>query len=288
MPFLRINGWTVPVINASPKQAIARVGRRERSFRGQLRDSRRFERRTWDVTTIVRDHHDAFSLDHLISGRAHFFDLLDGLQADTALMPLPPGALAGSVLVPGADGAYGFGRLTVPQASTETVLAYDAQLGSEWTAVFFREDSGGDWVGHGVRSDGSAYVDGVESLTFNFPSSAGGDGLFVRVTDGIVEIVKDATAQEENIDDIAILSYRASDALLAALTQDPSTGLKFGPAPFVRVDGDLFGEETVCYGQVLDSTILQKPATVPGIGWVNNARTVRFSLTEIDPRFFAV
>ncbi len=287
MPFLRINGWTIPVANATPTHELTVTGRRDRSHRGQLRSSERFHRRRWNVKAVVKDHDDAHSIEGLVAGRAQFFDLADGLQAATGLMPLPPGAIGGATILPGTTGAFGDGVLSVPAATVGTVVAWDAQIGAEWTVMFMRSVAG-DFLGHAVRSDGSSYVDGAASSTFGHPAASGGDGVYVRVTDGVAEIVKDGTAADEIFDDVSILSYRASDSMLEQVTQEASLGLKFGPAPFVRCDGDLVGASSIiCRGTVSGTEIVTKPSRLPLLGWVNNARIVSFTLEEVDPLFFA-
>lgn len=282
MPFLVINGITMRVADSSVTQGLRRKGRRDRAFRGQLRDNRRGIRRTWSVETRVADYAEAMALEHMIGGAGHFADLRDGLQCSSGLVA-EAGRVAGRVLVPAGAAAYGLGHLFVPGGTTGTVLAYDAQLVGDWT-VLLRRKVAGVWVGHAVRSDGSAFVGGSSSFTFGLPLVSGGSGLLVRVHDGVAEIVKDGD-DDEAIDDVVVLPYRMSDSLLVVLTGAGAP--QFGPCPLLRVSGDMFGAGVTAFalGTVLDTEVVQGPSQVPGLGWANNARVARFALDLVDEAY---
>jgi hypothetical protein len=281
MAFLSINGVVVRVADASVTQTLARRLSRSRSFRGELRDARRAIRRSWTIEARNADHADGRALEQMIEGQGHLFDLADGLQGSTGLMP-EAGLVAGLTLKPALAGAFGDGYLEVAAAVTGTVLAYDVQVGDEWT-VLVRRKVAGAWVGYAQRSDGAAYVDGAWSSTFGLPFSIGGLGLYVRATEGVVELVKDSAAAAELLDDLVILPYRMSDAMLATLTA--STAPKFGGCPVLRIEGDLVGETAFGLGNITETEIVEAPSQVAGVGWVNNARIVRFRLDLLDETF---
>lgn len=283
MAFLTVNGWQIHVTNASARRRLRRVGRRERSFRGQLRDASAYVRRSWTVEACLLDPDDAKALEHMLLGHGHFVDLADGLQASTSLMP-EPGWPAGITLNPGTYGAHGLGFLRIPASVTGNALAYDAQLGAEWTVIVWRYAGAGDWLATALRSDGSAYRDGEPVDDHGRPLALGGDGLYPRVEGGVCTIVKDS-GDEELLDDLTILPYRASDAMLEAVTST-SAG-KFGPCSAVRLSGDMVGAHPariLALADVDDIDIVQQ-TSVRGLGWVNSAALIRFTVDEIDPRF---
>lgn len=283
MSFLRLNGWVVPVFDATPVRKHERSGRRGRSFRGQARDARRHVRRSWSCRACVLDHDDARSLEHLLAGEGHMVDLARGVEASTSLMPRP-GYSSSLQFFPGSWGAYGRGLAAIPQAFSGVAAAWDAQLGDEWT-VLIRRLVAGAFVGCAQRSDGTAYVGGVASSTFGLPASAGGAGLLFVVRDGVVELTKDQTATNEVVDDLVILPWRASDAMLEAFTDAIADVPKWGPMPVLRADGDMLGGTRLVMCSVTGAEYIQKPSHIEGIGWVTNAKVISFRVDEMDPLF---
>ena len=285
--FLRINGWTVKVLNASPRQSIKKAGARRRSFRGRLRTSEKNHRQSWVVEAVVKDNVDAEALINLLTTGGHFFDFKDGLQASTALQPRAGYPPSGVRLQPTSWGDFGKGALTIATATTGVVLAIDAQLGDDWTIICRRVNpTTGIFEGVAQRSAGASYVNGSKSTTFGFRPSSGGEQFRFHVLDGVVEVVKEGTANAETIDDLVILPWLASDAQLAAWTSEASAITKFGPLPWVRVDGVMVGSrEIVCEPKFLDSDFVGKPHELPGVGWTTNARIVRFALTMVEDSF---
>ena len=285
--FLRINGWTVTVLNGKPSANVLKVGNRKRSFRGRLRSSERNHRQSWTVEAVVRDNVEAEALINLMTLGGHFFDFKDGLQASTALQPgagYPP---SGVRLQPTSWGDFGKGVLTIAAATSGVILAIDAQLGDDWTVLCRRVNATtGVFEGVAQRSAGTSYVNGAASITFGFRPGSGGEQLRFHVLDGIVEVVKDGTATAETIDDLVILPWLASDSQLAAWTSEASSITKFGPLPMVRVDGKMVdSREIVCEPKFISSDFVAKTHELPGVGWTSNARIVRFSLTMIEESF---
>lgn len=284
MAFLRINGWTVPVFDSTPTRKVIRSGRRGRSFRGQARDARRHVRRSWSARACFLDHDSARALEHILAGEGHLIDLARGPEASTSLLPRP-GFSPGLQFFPGSWGAYGRGLAAIPQAFSGVAASWDAQLGRDWT-IIVRRLVAGSFIGHALRSEGTAYVGGAPSTLFGFPGAAGGDGLLFTVRDGVLELVKDLVVQNEVIDDLVILPWRASDSMLAAWTSPTSTVPKWGALPVLRVDGDMIGDDaSIAVGAVTGIDLIQKPSFLPVLGWVNNAKVVSFDLDELEPSY---
>ena len=145
------------------------MGRRDRAFRRAIRDQRRGMRRQWDVELVVLDPGIADAVIAAIQGQGHFFDLRDGLQASTGLMPLPGGG-SSVQLHPQSWGYAGRGVARIQSVSEPLAIRYDAQLGAQWT-VLWRSWSGMAWHGYAKVSSGVGYAGeifgGAESWRHN-------------------------------------------------------------------------------------------------------------------------
>jgi len=276
-----INGWSLRIADASARQRSTRVGPRGRSYRRQMRDARRYTRKSWECDAVVADADEARTLEHVLLGEGHFFDFASGLDAQTGLGPLA--GYQGLRLLPSTWGAFGRGALGFEAAAGGTLIRWDAQLETEWTIVVRIWDAARSlWVGHGIRDDGLGFINGVENGSFNAPGSA--TGLYFKVIDGVVEVVKDG-AFAIVVDDLAILPYRACDSAMVSWTRPTTTTTKMGPCPAVRVRGDIFGAPTgagfLAMGNVTGVDIIGKPTKVGRFGWVNNSRIVRFALDAL-------
>lgn len=265
MPFLSLNGWTVPVADGQARTSNFKPGQRKRSARGRMRQSERYVRRTWLVETTVLTFEESEALMRLACGEGHFWDFADGLQASTSLTPLP-GYSSSVRLNPQAWGAFGKGCAQLG------VLRYDVQArDDEWCALWWQWNASTlAWDGCALRSDGMGYLNGVRN-------DAVGGGNPPNVTGGIFQF---AGTGGFNFDDLAFLPYKPSTSMLAAFTT--ATG-KFGPCPLVRVTGDMVAGATVfCVGEVEAVPFRQgaKPT------WQNNLRTVRIKLREMDPAYY--
>lgn len=281
MPFLRINGHQVFVRDATPVRKVTKAGRRGRSFRGVQRDARRAVRRAWDMQAVILESEDANALMGLLWGEGHQFDFADGLQASTGLGPRPG---YGAVRVNAqAYGANGRGVLQVP-AVAGRFLQYDAQLrDDEWT-LLWSTYAGFTWNGSVKRSDGVGYRNGARNDNVGEPGGLSPDGVVVRVTDGVVDLIN-SSATVRNMDDLVVLPYKMTETMMAAVSQ-PVTNGKFGPCPVLVCSGDFFGGRTTfCVAEVQGSGFSGRASTIPGIGWVSNAQVVRFTLMELEPGF---
>ena len=274
MPFLTINGYTVPVINGSPRRRIPTVGPRSRSFRGQIRDARRGARRMWDIEALFLDFDDAESLAHLVLGEGHHFGwgTDGGLQASTGLMP-EPGAgavyLSDTNLVTFVGGAQG-----------DIFLRYDAQLiDSDWTIAWVENVGGAKFAAR--RSDGAGFFDGSRDDStgrLNGPSN-----FLVDVVDEVLTIgINVPSATGQILHPLDALSWIASDGMIAEWGASISDVSSMAALPTVKISGDIIEEDqTLCVGQISGLDYIQKPTAVPGVGWVNNAKILKFSLIEV-------
>ena len=285
MPALRINGMQVAVASMSAARKLSKVGKRGRSFRGQVRDAQRGVRRSWEVEAVIQDPDSADPFIRMINGEGHMVDLSDGLQASTGLNPRP--GHANLTMRPATVGAWGRGVLRIDTSligSDGLIAAYDIQCrDNDWTVLLWTY-SNGVWTGSARRADGKGYRAGVRNdnafLRVNSP-----EGLFVNVVEGVVELYRDFTAGSFiHADDLVLLPYSLSEAQMAMVT---AYNQKWGPAPVLCVSGDLIGSDTFCMGNVTGVQIVQKPVPYPGLGWINNAKIIKFTLSEMDQPFVA-
>ena len=281
MSFLNIQGWTVPVTNATPKRRLMKTGGgRSTSFRGMSRDPRRGVRRMWDVTACFLDFDEGDALIHLIQGEGHLVHFKDGLEASTGLMPDPGHELI--VVDPDASNSFGdLGAATVFQGvQGQCFLTYDAQLADDcWTLVWW--DVQGGWVPMTKRSDGAGWRAGVRDDTAGSPG--GSSDFFVEVQGGKVCWIIDNPSGGQVVDDFTMLPWVAPESMILDWH---AMSNPFGPFPVLRVEGDIIEEDfAFCVGEVTGVDFIQKSTQVPGIGWVNNAKVVKFALMEVPEGF---
>lgn len=286
MSFLRLNGVVVNVFNTSVVRRVSKKGTRSRSMRGVVRSSERWHRRSWQMSAVVKDDHDARALEALISGEGHSIDFSAGPEASTSLMPLP-GYESAVRFLPSSWGPHGRGVCAISASFTGVALAYDAQLDDDnWTAIWTRQSAvGGAWIRYVQTAGRGWYYPGYEQA--GLALADGGSGLYVRSALGVLEVVKDS-ASAELLGGLQILPFRLSDDVAQEIVSQVDSGsVKWGPSPFLRADGDFFPDGAIIVdGEVLGVDIVSKPATFPGVGWISSGRVVNFRITEVDPAFF--
>jgi hypothetical protein len=86
MPFLALNGWTIPVMKGGAKRPII-IGDRQRAFDGTLNEDRRVIKEGWRFTTKHLDSEDATALVGLLLGRGQDFDFDSDLFSGKGLSP---------------------------------------------------------------------------------------------------------------------------------------------------------------------------------------------------------
>jgi hypothetical protein len=276
MSFLTVNGYAVPVRDGTVRRKVTKLGRRERSMRGALRDARRGQRREWAFDIPCATQEDADALRAMFEGRGHVVDFADGLQASTGLVAQP-----GTVRFrANAWGAFGRGLLQLAAATTGTVLTYPAQLPTTaWTVIWWAwNTSTGTWDGYAKRRDGVGYKNGVADNTV---LEAGASlGVYPLATStGDLEVVKDGASLVQ-LDDLCVLPYKATTGQLAAWTTFASG--KFGPAPVLRLGGDAVNGATVwAMGEVQSADFMQAGGLSPS-GWHSNAKVLHVTLREVN------
>lgn len=271
MPFLKINGITVKVTNASPRLDVVRKGRRGRSYSGQMRDGRRGRRRTWSMKSPCLIHSEALALTNLIWGTSHVFHFYDGLQAASGLNPVP--GYSGITWQPSAGlGGDDIGYIQIAGSASSPSLSYDAQINDEYT-ILWHERDGGDWSGAALNDAGIGYLNG------SFNSFVGGSSTDVQISiaSGVVTF-SNANATAIDVDQIVILPWRATASQMATWTAINDDAV-WGPGPALLMSGDMFTEDCVYgYGRVNEVKRIQFAS-------INNGAEVSFEIDEVDETY---
>jgi hypothetical protein len=293
--FLSLNGIRIPVVNASAAKRIERMGRRERSYRGALRDSRRGLRRAWNLDLCFPDYAEGEAFVRLIQGEGHFVDFSSGIEASTGLLPVGNPRIE---LRPGQWGPRGRGVAVVPSTLTTAgtpngFLRYDAQLPEEWTVLWFERggvatggsyETGG-WVPFGLRADGAGYKAGT--LTANVGDSLGTVSNASVTVQGGDLILRNGPEEDFGIDDLLILPYALPDSWMATLTG--LSAPKWPALPVLSATGDFLEQDrTYVVGAITGIRYQQRGGLVPGVGWLNNAMLISATLAEVEPTFYGL
>lgn len=284
--FFELDGFPVPVSVATPKRNFQRMGRRQRSGRGQLRDSRFGVRQAWDMTAcFLRSEHtwedaEAF-VGMLQPGESCVWGMRDGLAGSTGLSPMPGyGTLT---FQPGAAGAFpgSPGRIHTDAAHGTELFRIDIQARQdEWTVGGWVSTDGASWNFYALRGDSF----GIENLTENDLSfrDGGPAPFYVVENEGAFSFVKNG-AGDAYLDDLFIRRFRATVPMLNAWA-DLTKPL--GPLPVMRATGDMIREDwAYCATEPGRIQVVSKSTEIPNFGWVNNALLVSFSAFLIADRY---
>jgi len=273
MPFITLNGYTVPVESASPRKKFSRRGERTRSVKGQLRDGRRGRRRGWSLTTVCKEQEEGEAIENLVWGKAHVAHFFDGLNAETGLNPVTGWSGVSMSMSVGLGLETGY-LILAGSASTPSIQ-YDAQIDDEWTILW--HEGTGAWAGGALRDDGTGYLSGVQN---NNAGSTATD-VQISVSGGILTITN-ASASSVNLDQLVMLPWRASEAMMAFWTAVTADAF-WGRAPVLAVAGDIIEEEKFYgFGQVNRAEFVQFAGAS---GWVNNGSRIEFELMESEETF---
>lgn len=266
MPFLRINGWRVPVRDRSSTRESATVGAIVDTMRGSSKDKRARIQHPRSFTAPCLSREEADTIIGFMSGpsKGHrwLFDA-DLWSADGV------GPELGFTAVIAAGGRFGGFHATI----TEIVFAPDEPLGPLWTVIVYRRPVA-TWIHYAIRSDGAVFVDGVRDDA--------ADVTWLQVTDGAVGI----TGAPDDFDDLVILHFEVCDRFIAdSHTWQEAESRPFSALPILEVDGDVIdGRRLEAIGVADGSQPARqfggRPPAEPSAAsrWRNNARDVPFTL----------
>lgn len=225
---------------------------------------------------------EAEAFEHLVQGEGHFIGFGTGLHASTGLNPMP-----GYAAITWNGAAWYGNQPGYIITSSSTVLQYDAQLGRDWSVLFREGGVSPVWAGGATfNSAGRASYNGG-SYTYGIGDWAQGNDHDVSVIDGVVTF---RGTSNSHLDDVVILPWVITDEM-ADLWSTPNLANGepvWGPLPVLRVTGDLIAEShSYMVGEVTGVKYVGKGRVGGNVSsmWVNNAKIVDFTLTEVSDTF---
>lgn len=271
--FLSVNNIVGQIADATVKTSIVSRGKSKRASGGQAQDGRRGIRRTHVFTTKPLVESEGRAWSELIWGRAHVVSFAEGLQAASGLNPVANHTGITWNSGTGAGGTDGF--ITFAGSGDSPVLDYDAQLGDDYTLLWYEDTGGGSWRGCGFSSSAGGWRNGVPNF---FVGGVGTLMTWTKTGAGVIEL-RNQSASPTPVDTVVILPWAASGLQMSRWTQANPTAEFWGPAPLLRLEGDMFAEDVV-YG--FGRVVTDDRRTFAGL---NNARQVKFEIDELDLSF---
>ncbi|ADO68697.1 conserved uncharacterized protein [Stigmatella aurantiaca DW4/3-1] len=233
MPFLTLNGLTVPVVEGRRRQVS--IGQDSRAFSGAYRLGRRAVRREWEFRTGPLSLDESEALRRLIMGDGHVLSFDTDNYTSRGL-----GQASGAgVLIPG--GKFGSAMRFASNGSGSWAL----QLGPEWTTMHYRYDPGpAAWRHYIFRSDGSYWVQGLA-----VPPA---DGL--SITSGTLTLTSFGISSD--FDDVVAMPFRVPGTWIAELYAWHSAR-PWSSLPFLTAGGTFAPSEVKVLGEARDGEFVE-------------------------------
>lgn len=276
MPFLVIDGVTVPVKDGSARRKITRKGRTSRSILGVMRDGGRNGRLSISSETVCLDNAESLAVMNLILGYGHVGSFDGELNLSSSANPDVGG---------GAHLAIGQGwsgdALAVRSGSS---ISWSLQLGDEWTVFVRRRDAtSGIWQRLVLRSDGQQWLNEVNSIA--------GVANCMTVASGAVTLrgATLANVSEESLyDELVALPWFCPDSILTQISACEQT---HSPMPLVKAHGDVleYPIGMIARGFISDAATVQRgqmrsarnfTVHTQDKNWINNGVDLSFGLDE--------
>lgn len=233
MPFLSLNGITVPVVEGRRRQVS--IGVDSRSFSGVYRLGRRATRQEWEFKTGPLSSVEALAFRGLIAGDGHAL----AFDGDTfTSRGLAPSTASGSLF----QGARFGGGFELPLGVSCT---WAMQLGPRWTTLHHLFDAtGGVWLQVINRSDGARWIQGTAA------ASAGG----LSVSGGSLSLT--GALNLRRFDDVVGLPFMAPDLWVPEVAAWHSARA-WSALPYLSAGGAFSVGETKVLGEVRDGEFVE-------------------------------
>ncbi|QDE98662.1 hypothetical protein [Myxococcus xanthus] len=233
MPFLSLNGITVPVVEGRRRQVS--IGVDSRSFSGVYRLGRRATRQEWEFKTGPLSSVEALAFRGLIAGDGHAL----AFDGDTfTSRGLAPSIATGSLF----QGARFGGGFELPLGVS---CSWAMQLGPRWTTLHHLFDAtGGVWLQVINRSDGARWIQGTAA------ASAGG----LSVSSGSLSLT--GALNLRRFDDVVGLPFMAPDAWVPEVALWHSARA-WSALPYLTAGGAFRVGETKVLGEVRDGEFVE-------------------------------
>lgn len=234
MPFLTLNGITVPVVEGRRRQV--NIGQDSRAFSGAYRLGRRAVRREWDFRTGPLSLDEAEAFRGLIAGDGHT------LSFDTDAFT-SRGLGATSTVPTNVGGKFG----TAANLAGGGIAFWDVFPGPRWTVFHFRFDSSGaGWEHFLFRDDGQRWFQGVGPSTKD-----GGSQLLDGET---LVLIGSGTAT--SFDDAVVLPFRVPASWVGQL-YDWHSSRPWSALPYLTAGGTFAPSEVQVIGEVKESEFVE-------------------------------
>ena len=262
MPFLTINGVTVPVALGSASLSYAPVGGElERSPSGELAGGYSTTKREWRMSTTPIPASELDAWTGLIEGKGHSWPFDTGLYSARGR-----GTSSGTASIVGSGMRWGAGCVSITTGSS---VSWNPGLGAYWTLSFWSKDLGvGTWVHWVRRSDGAEWRNGVTVA----PGTSVGE---VTVTSGQV-VLFGADGSDFYIDDVVAMPFAAPDSWAAGFYTRHSASA-WTDLPRVLAGGDFCASSIVSRGIVTGSKVIRYSPS----GSLTSGHVLEFSLREV-------
>lgn len=283
MPFLSLNGITVPVENASMSRSINRKGDFPPAVSGALSRTTRELHRSWDFDICFQNFDEGKAFINLLEGNGHFWDFANGVEASTGLQPsyFPPMAI-----MPNIWGLNGRGvahvdafQTNVNQGHFRVNPSFEA---TNWT-ILWSESIGSGWSKAAKKSNGTGFLNGVTDNTVG--ESGGSTWNRINVVDGQVVMYGTQASGTMGLDDVLMLPWYVPDSWLETWTS--LSGPKLPSMPFLTATGDFISNPygtAYVVGKVnnVSYTQMRRPSDN---AWQNNAVKISATIFEVDPYY---
>lgn len=238
MPYLALNGFTVPVRATGATFENLALGEAYRSFGGQLVPNRRSLSREFEIQTTVDTPGAARSLVGLVQGEGHKWAFNSDLYSSKGLGPQAGYAVTMSATGGVAGGGY------VQVTSAQTIGWRVLQYGDFSMMVY--KYTGGAWVQYVYTFDMSTAT--VAQYKNGLPHTpAGGDNItnwftYTASTGDFAFAGKDIDGTNGNsrYDELVIVPYLLTAEMVLAFNTETKTNARpFGETPQLNVSGDI-------------------------------------------------
>lgn len=283
MPFLSLNGITVPVETATASRSIKKMGSLSSAVSGALRNGTRALHRCWELTICYADYDEGQAFLNLLEGNGHFFDFSNGVEASTGLQPASMPKMS---IMPNIWGLNGRGVAHVDAFQDNSYQGHfrvNASIeASNWT-VLWSEAIGNGWQRAARKSNARGFLNGVQNNLVGIAS--GPTWNLINVFDGNLVMYANQGSGTMGLEDVLILPFHAPDAWLETWTSNP--GPKLPSMPYLTATGDFISSPygtAYVVGQV-DNVSFAQMRRPQDNSWINNGMKITATLYEVDPYY---
>ncbi len=263
MPFLALNGITVPVRIGDASRELLEIGERTRARSGVSRMQRIVTKRLHKFRTPPQTAADALAFTGLIQGDGHVW--ISGGLTSYSSKGLRSSAVVGTVAF-NAPSVVKFSAsvLSLSGGGALASISYQPEVGTDWTVMVWRTtNNGSSWTHHIVRSDGTKFVNGV---------SSGAATSWLTVSAPNLTLSDTSSPTPVKYDDLVFLPFLVP-ASWAPTIAARTSGWPLIPTLTATGDG-LAGTTQSVHGSVVSLDLVQ------GSG-VSNLHSLSFELYEV-------